>query len=173
MKWLILTTLAAAGLTAHARGDSWTIHRSATWTASSPASHEVHAQSAYEFHARRSKAEADIESLKGRAYLTQEGWDVHVSFDVEIEDAHRDERFDLVFRIRAKDGHGGPPMQAVVPLDHPTDVDDDELEFEGRTVLRLPHDIVYPGEKLRIDAYVYVRGSNRPLDHEDTTVKTK
>jgi hypothetical protein len=117
----------------------------------------------------RSKAKADIDSLKGRLLDAQR---LLVEFEVEIEDARRHEAFELVLEVTRHGRHAAyRPTTFVVPLDRPTDYDDDEMEFDSRVVLELPDGVFADPRSLRLHARVVPLGDDRVLDHEDTSIK--
>ncbi|MFH1746161.1 MAG: hypothetical protein ABIG44_03860 [Planctomycetota bacterium] len=119
----------------------------------------------------------DIEDLKGSIWRSAEGWTVRLRCEVEIEDARRGDRFELVFRLTERgqtvvDG-AGYPVEVVVVLDRPVKVDDDEIEFRQAVRVKLPRHYIRDPKHLRVHATVLRAGSNRALEHESKSIKYK
>ena len=122
-----------------------------------------------------SDGEVDLESLKGRLYYAPDEWKLHVRYDVEVEDAYCRDSFDLVLYVidrgRPVLDSTGRPIQIVVPLDRPTEIDDDELEFEGRFVVGLPHCSDYTVPDLRLQGVVVRRSDGLRFDQKERRVR--
>ena len=130
-----------------------------------------------QYSRHRSRVDVDIDSLKGRLLDARR---LLVEYEIEIEDARQDEAFDLVIEITPRGRRYADPARRpitfVVPLDHPTDYDDDEMEFETRVVLELPDGAHVDPYRTRLHARVVLRGGDRGggdrvLDHKDTSIK--
>ncbi len=126
---------------------------------------------------RGSGADVDIESLKAKLLG---GWNdsvLQVRCKVEIEDAWPGQRFDLWLRVtergRELSDRRGRPVRVRVPLNRPTDIDDDEFEFDERLELPLPHAMPWNAKRLRIQAKVVGRNSGRVFDRDDATIKVE
>ena len=67
----------------------------------------------------RNRAEADIESLRGDLQYARGDWKLRVRYDVEVEDARRRDRFDLVLTVLERGrpllDRRGRPVQFVIP----------------------------------------------------------
>ncbi len=127
-------------------------------------------------HRRYSGVEADIERFDARLHHGRGGSSLNVRYEVEIEDAHLGQRFDLVIHATQHgrpllDGHGRP-MVFIAPLEYPVEIDDDEVTFESSFAVQLPYHTLHSPRSLRLHATVVPRGSNIALDDEDTYVKT-
>ena len=124
---------------------------------------------------RRSRADVDIDSLRATVTPARDGWRLEVRYEVEVEDAPRYDRFDLVLALtergRLLTDRRGRPLTLVVPLDRPSEVDDDELEFEGRASFRLPRGAVYNPKKLKVHAKVVRVRDGRAFDRKSKSVK--
>ncbi len=118
-------------------------------------------------HGRYARADADIEKLSAEIREAGRDWRVDVRYDVELEGrgAFTDA---LSLRLFVTDDEGvvvdpeGRPIEIDIPLDRPTDVDDDELKFESGAVFTLPDGAFAYPDRLRIEAVV--------LDVRDDTV---
>ncbi len=125
-----------------------------------------------------SRADADIESLDATLRLSSIGAELIVRYDIEIEDARYGERFNLLLEIEQCDGlvrdATGRPVLLVVPLNNPSDVDDDELEFEDADTLSVPapRDMAKL-RNTRLIATVVRAGSDRPLDQERENLRVE
>ena len=78
--------------------------------------------------------------------------------------------FDLVLNVIDRTGRV-QAIQIVVPLVIPSEVDDDELEYESSVVARFDPSLVSDPKKLRVRAEVVPRGGGVVLDHDETSVK--
>ncbi len=123
----------------------------------------------------RLRSEADIDSLRGELYHARREWRLRIRYEVEIEDALPFEQFELQVRVYER---GRPvldmrrrPLVIVLPLRYPTDVDDDELEFEDRVTVRLPYDAVCNPKRLKLEALVVRLNDGRVLDDSRRSVK--
>lgn len=118
----------------------------------------------------------DIDSLKASVRTELPDWHVAITYEIETETTEVC-RFDLVLRLWA---HGRPlldeagrPIEFVVLLDRPTEVDDDELEFKGRFNTTLVGGLDVHPDDLRIDALIVDRQTERVVKHKDNRVKDK
>lgn len=120
---------------------------------------------------REKCGEAEIDSLGAKACRRAEGLEVRVRYEVELEDMPPGE-YDLVVRFLYRgleiSDEEGRPFTAVVPLDRPKEVDDDELEFKGSTRVLLPAPDRM--KHLKIRAEIVERGTGRVLDRETEEV---
>lgn len=123
----------------------------------------------------RKRPDADIDSLRADIWYGRGGWLLRVRYEIEIEDFRPGERYELVIRLTERGcklvDRKGRPIEIVVPLDRPTEVDDDELEFEGVLTVRLPARVLSNPKRLRIHAAVVPEGGVRPLDRKDRSVR--
>ena len=123
----------------------------------------------------RQRVDVDIDSLKSELWYGRSGPELHVRYEVEIEDASPYDAFDLVLHVtergRRVTDHHGRPITFILPLQYPSDVDDDEIEFRDRVVLRLIGGRIHNAKRLRLHAEVVRRGTQRALDHKDTSVR--
>lgn len=123
----------------------------------------------------RNHTEADIESLSGNVRYANGNWQLGVRYAVEIEDAHRRDRFNLAMTVvergRPLLDRRGKPLSVVVPLNRPTKIDRDEITFNRQAVLRLPNGAIGNPKRLRIVARVVRAGDGRILDQEVESIK--
>ncbi len=121
--------------------------------------------------------EVDIEHLKGYLYRTADGWQLHVRYEVEIEDAYSDDQFDLILYLTEKGrpvhSDQGRLVEYVVPLDNPTEVDDDEVKFERDVTIDLPEKPFINPKRVRLHGMIVYRGDHRPLDHKQDSLKLR
>lgn len=125
--------------------------------------------------AKDRRPDVDIDELKGDIWRTRAGWTLRIRCEVDIEDARRRDRFELIFRLTERgrevvDG-AGYPVEIVVALDRPTEIDDDELEFKEALRVKLPRHYIRDPKHLRLHARVAHAGGDRPLDRKDKSVK--
>jgi PAS domain-containing protein len=123
-----------------------------------------------------SSPKADIDDLDGDLYRTREGWELKVAFEIEIETDHpRRDDFALLLNV-SNDGRPirdetGKPLEIVVPMEKPSKIDDDEIEFEGKiSIIFEPEDVDDP-RKVRINARLIRLADNLTLDVERIKAK--
>ncbi|MFO0839741.1 MAG: hypothetical protein U1D55_14600 [Phycisphaerae bacterium] len=126
-------------------------------------------------HHHRRASEVDFDSLKAEVHPFGREWEIRVSYCVQVEHPAPGERLTLQLTpvecgaplLDDKDR----PVTIEVPLDRPTDVDDDELEFKGGLRIALPiESIRFPDEiELRGDVVDADNGIIR--DTRDTHAK--
>jgi hypothetical protein len=122
----------------------------------------------------RLRSEADIERLSGDLRWVAGQWDLQVAYKVEIENMCPWERFEAVFRV-AENGiplldTNGQPMTITIPLERPTDIDHDELEFEDSFGLCLPDGAICDANNIRVYAKIVRIADGRVLDREDDSI---
>jgi hypothetical protein len=127
-------------------------------------------------HRRGARPDVDIESLRGELWRVGGEWLLEVRYDVEVEDyLPRPGELDLILYVTEHDGvladHAGNPIEFVVPLEHPTEVDDDELEFEDRVTVTLPNGTFHDPRHLRLHGVVVHVDGDYPLDRKDKSIK--
>lgn len=124
---------------------------------------------------RGSRVEGEIDDLKADLRYVQGLWRLGVRFEVEIEDAPRHSRFDLVLTLSERGrplwDRTGRPLTLVVPLECPTDEDDDELEFERGVIFDLPADLIPDPSCVRIHGELIGAFDGRVLDRQTENVK--
>jgi hypothetical protein len=124
------------------------------------------------------RCDVDIESLRGELWRSGGEWLLEVRYDIEVEDCipSRGE-LELVFYVtehsRQLVDHAGDPIEFFVPLDHPSEVDDDEVEFENRVAVTLPEGVFCDPDRLRLQGFVFRIGDERPLARRDKSIKYK
>jgi hypothetical protein len=121
-------------------------------------------------HLSHSRLDVDIEDLDADIRWDGQKWSFRVEYDVEIENVAPGEAFDLVLNVIDRTGRV-QPIQIVVPLVTPSEIDDDELEYESSVIARFDPTLVSDPKKLRVRAEVVPRGGGVVLDHEETSVK--
>ena len=123
------------------------------------------------------RPEVDIDSLKGELLRAKRGWELAVRFDVEVEDYRPADRFELILYVSEKGyplaDDKGRRIEYVIPLDRPTDVDDDELEFEHRVTLSVPDAVFGSPKRLRLHGRVVLQGEQHPLARKNKSIKFK
>lgn len=118
--------------------------------------------------------EGDLDDLDAELIAEPQTWRLVVEYEVEIEDARPGDAFDLVFHI-SENGYvlpdaQGRPYQIVIPLDQPTEIDDDEMTFESRFSVQIGYNSFQDPDHLRLHARLIPRGYNHPLDKESTGI---
>jgi hypothetical protein len=122
----------------------------------------------------RHRGEVEIEDLSARITEYDGGWQLRAEYEVETEDYARS-RFDLILRL-AHNGEvlgdaNGQPLDYVVGLDSPSDVDDEELEYEGKINETVFLPSTWDRHDLRLEALLMDRHTNRIVDSRSTKVK--
>ena len=106
----------------------------------------------------RNRAEADIESLRGDLRYAHGDWRLRVQYDIEIEDARRRDRFDLVLTVLERGrpllDRRGRAVRFVVPLNRPTKIKRDEITFRRQMTIQLPDGSFDSPKRLRLVAKV-------------------
>lgn len=108
---------------------------------------------------------AKIEELKGKGCCTPEGLSGCIRYEVETEyiaPGQLDLVLEFSHRGQKLTDEQGRPITVVVPLDDPSDVDDEEIEYKGSVPTPLPSGPWC--EDLRIHGQVVNRGTNTVLD---------
>lgn len=113
-----------------------------------------------------SKQEAEIDRL--RAVNPWGTPDIFVEYKVEIEHPCPEQTFDLVLQIRHREN---VLMEVVVPLDQPTEVDDDEIEFKGGFEGQFGVVVLEDRSHLRIEGRLVERASGQTMDRDSERVK--
>ncbi len=125
----------------------------------------------------RRDVDVDIDSLKAELSHVRGEWLLDLQYDIEIEDYYRGDRFELIVSLTEDKyeltDRRGRRLEFVVPLDRPTKVKRDELEFENRVTLTVPERAFRNPKQLRLHAVVVYAGDDRPLKHKDRSVKYK
>ncbi|MDM8008370.1 MAG: hypothetical protein QUV05_19695 [Phycisphaerae bacterium] len=118
------------------------------------------------------RTEVDIEDLDAEIRWDGEKWRLFVEYDVEIEHPGAGESFDLVLNLFDK-SRRNQPVQIIVPLVQPSEVDDDEVEYESTVEARIDARLVGDPTRLRLHGMVVYRGGGTVLDEEETSVDHK
>ncbi len=130
-------------------------------------------------HGRRVRrnVDVDIDSLKAELTHVRGEWLLDLKYDIEIEDYYRGDRFELIVYFTEDKyeltDRRGRRIEYVIPLDRPTKVKRDELEFERRATLTVPERSFHNPKRLRLHAVVVYAGDDQPLKHKDRSVKYK
>jgi hypothetical protein len=120
--------------------------------------------------------DVDIESLRGELWRSGGEWLLEVRYDVEVEDyVPPPGELELILHVTERDhalvDHTGRSIEFVVPLEYPSEVDDDEVEFEDRTVFTLPDGVFHNPDRLRLEAVAVRAGYDYVLDRKDKSIK--
>lgn len=110
----------------------------------------------------------EFDKLKGDILRDRGEWLLRVRYEVEIEDPPRVlPALDLVVDVfvygRPLIDDQGHPLQFVFPLDRPTEIEDDEIEFKGGAIAPLSFRSIIDPDEMEIIGRVMLRGDNRPL----------
>ncbi len=128
-------------------------------------------------HRARRNVDVDIDSLKAELTHVRGEWLLDLKYDIEIEDYYRGDRFELIVYLTEDKyeltDRRGRRIEYVIPLDRPTKVKRDELEFEHRVTLTVPERAFHNAKRLRLHAVVFYAGDDQPLKHKDRSIKFK
>jgi hypothetical protein len=124
-------------------------------------------------HGRCCKIEVDIDELDADLYADGDGWLLKVRYEVDVEDACNGEHLTLNLHFSNDDCRvvdaDGRVLTHTIPLDQPTECDDDEQTFAGRVELRLDGKTVTDPDDFEVHAAVTRAGGSRVLDRENTS----
>lgn len=114
------------------------------------------------------RGKAEIDELKGKARCTAEGLIGKIRYEVETEHVAPGQ-LDLVVQFRHRGrllaDEQGQPITLVIPLDHPTDADHDDHEYEYEGAVQMPLPMGHWGE-IRLHGQVVDRASAAVLDRD-------
>lgn len=120
--------------------------------------------------------DAKIDELEGYLSREDKSWELEIEFEVEIEtDRMPAEEFALVLNI-SNDGRPikddrGKPFEIAVPLEKPSKVKDDEIEFKGEITIILERRDIDDPRRVRVVAQL-VRVED-DLTHDVERAKVK
>ncbi|RMF81871.1 MAG: hypothetical protein D6744_06685 [Planctomycetota bacterium] len=118
-------------------------------------------------HGRYGELEVEIDHLKAELRLSGDTWLVDTGYEVEVEGHPIPSGLALLLTVtdaeRTIAAPTGEPIELIVPLDRPTDIDDDELEFKGAAVVPLPDGSFSHPANLRLHGYVVLPDADQPL----------
>lgn len=119
--------------------------------------------------------EVEIDGLKAEVVYAGGEWLVEVKFEVEIDSGRPIENLGLLLSVSE---HGRPlvdpdgkPIEFLIALDRPTEVDDDEIEFESRITFGLPDGAFSDPGELRLHAAVVVPDVAYALDTKEHSIR--
>lgn len=119
------------------------------------------------------KVEVDVDELDADLFPDGDSWTLKVRYEVDVEDACRNEQFDLRLRFEDDDrcviDEEGRAFGEAVRLSHPNSCDSDEQTFAGSLEIRLPPGAVCHPRDFEVHASVTRVGDPCVLDSEDTT----
>ncbi len=124
---------------------------------------------------RLSTPDVDIESLSAGMHEGPRGLTLSIRYEIEIEDASPWDRFELVMQVTDNgrpvlDGFGRP-LEITAPLTRPTEVDDDELEFEDSLTVDVSSQSIRNPDRLRLWATVVRLADERICERKETSIK--
>lgn len=122
------------------------------------------------------RPDADIERLKGSLVSLGDRWRADIDYKVEVEGrwAHRTP---LVLSLLVTDDQGvltdpsGRPIEAQIPLDRPSDIDDDELQYEAGIALDIPNGAFPYPDRLQVEARVIDERDGAVMDHDRSRIR--
>ncbi len=122
------------------------------------------------------RPDVDIDELSARIQRAGADWRLDVDYQVDIDHAGRSaEPLQLVLSVRDDEGvladPEGRPFEVMIPLDRPSDVDDDEFEFEAGTALSLPDGAFAWPHRLVLEGIVLDPRDSAVLDRDSTRVR--
>lgn len=119
--------------------------------------------------------EGDLESLGARVDWTGSDWELSVDYEVELEDVHPRDAFDLVLTPlhcgRELVDASGEAVRLIVPLEFRANCRRDEITFEDVVSARLAEGLIDDPYRLRVAGEVTCRESGKLLDDSTTGVK--
>lgn len=128
---------------------------------------------------RLSNSDFEIDSLDGKLYRRFDSWLLRIDYEIEIETERgfRPQGLELILSLKERGyqflDRRKKPIIFSIPLDRPTEVDDDEVEFEGRLAIELPCDVFRNPNDLRIYGKLMHPGYEQPLDRKSESVRCK
>ena len=122
----------------------------------------------------RSRIDVDIDSLDAEIRYARGHWQLRVWYDVEVEDMRRYDRLDLVLTLKQRGrpllDSWGRPLTIVIPLDYPTEVDRDKVEFKRSRVFTLPDYVIERPRRLKLHAKVVMARCGSVLDRKSESI---
>lgn len=118
--------------------------------------------------------DAEIDDLDAAIHFARGGWLLSVGFEIEVEDARPGAP--LYLSIVVLDGkrpildQWGRPLEILVPLDRPVEIDGDEIEFRDEVDFRVPDGLFSHPKNLRVLARIIDGPRGRVLDDDDEKV---
>ncbi len=117
----------------------------------------------------------DIDELNVRVERDATGWLFEIDYEIEVEHYRRFGPLEFVVTIE-HDGlvvanDAAQPVQFVLPLDSPTDYDDDDVEFKDRLVFAVSDASRLPVDRLEAVGAVYADAGDYPLAMRRTRAK--
>lgn len=113
--------------------------------------------------------DADIESLRAEILRTDEGWQLVVDHEAEVEDVPVG-YCDLVLDVLDRD-YPAPAIRVTVRLDRPVGFDDEEVLYSARTVVRIADEHIRDPRRLRLHAVIVPAGGGPVLDRDSVSVR--
>ncbi len=118
---------------------------------------------------------AEIDDLSARITPAGTEWNISVAYEVEVRTRQSPADLALVLQLEYNRQllftEDNRPFEVVVLLDRPSEVDDDELTFEGSLSFSVPANQVTHYRDLRIIGQVYPDPQSPALDRDDARVK--
>lgn len=122
----------------------------------------------------RGRRDADLE-VKARLNCRRGGAQLDVRIKAEIEGRFLRDRYNVILTIApAHPGFGGQfvqPQTVIVPLQRPSDIDADEVEFNQRAMILLPLNLARFGDSLIVNAELVSATTGRALDRDQSFVR--
>lgn len=108
----------------------------------------------------------------GQDFVLCVDYGVEIEWDEDDRDEAEEARRPLELRLQVLEcgelarEEDGSPIELVIPLDQPTDVDDDEIEFRGQVKFVLPPAPAYVVSNYQARAILTTAGTQHTLDVE-------
>lgn len=120
------------------------------------------------------KFSADIDDLDAELFLTRDGWELVVEYEVDAEPWHPEQGIRLVLHARERGAllrdRDGRPLEVLVELTRPRELTGNEATFSGRARIGLPRAAIRDPDELRVYAALHWSHDERVLDRDDVSV---
>ena len=122
----------------------------------------------------RGELDIEIDHLKADLRLSGDTWLVDAGYEVDVEGRNIPGGLALLLTVtdagRTIAAPTGEPIELIVPLEYPTDVDDDELEFKGAAIVALEDGSFSHPANLRLHGYIVLPDADQPLAGKTTEI---
>lgn len=123
----------------------------------------------------RGRRDADVD-VRAKLQFYRGNAQLNVRIKAEVEGRFLRDQYDVVLTVepanRRHNRRFVQPLSVVIPLGRPSDIDDDEIEFERHVNLLLPRRLARFGNSLIVKAKLVSANSGRVIERDTTFVDT-